>query len=232
MHDANLEQLTDAAQLLKPLLGELVFVGGCVTGLLITDDGAADPRATLDVDAIAEITTYAEYAAFSTRLRTLGFAEDTSEGAPVCRWVQGQTILDVMPLNERILGFSNRWYSAAMGASEITKLEPDLEVRIITAPYFVATKLEAFKDRGRGDFLGTHDLEDLVAIVDGRPTLLDEVQLQTADLRRYIGTETALLLRTAGFADALPGYLLPDAVSQARMSVILRRLEQLATYGA
>src|SRR3990172_2858105 len=99
MPDSNLEQLIAAARLLRPLLGELVFVGGSVTGLLITDEAAGDPRTTLDVDAIAEITSYAEYAAFGDRLRALGFVEDSSEGAPLCRWVHHETILDVMPLN-------------------------------------------------------------------------------------------------------------------------------------
>src|SRR5258708_1033706 len=129
MKDVNLEQLITAAQLLRPLLGELVFVGGSVTGLLITDEAAAAPRATLDVDAIAEITSYAEYAAFGERLRKLGFAEDTSEDAPLCRWVHQGTILDVMPLDEKILGFSNRWYRAAMETAIRQRLLDDLEIR-------------------------------------------------------------------------------------------------------
>jgi hypothetical protein len=81
MHESNLERLTAAARLLRPLLGELVFVGGTVAGLLITDEAAADPRPTLDVDAITPIASYAGYAAFGNRLRALGFREDTSEGA-------------------------------------------------------------------------------------------------------------------------------------------------------
>ena len=72
MHDSNRERLITAARFLRPLLGELVFVGGSVTGLLITDEAAADPRTTFDVDAIAEITSYAQYAAFGDRLRALG----------------------------------------------------------------------------------------------------------------------------------------------------------------
>ncbi len=103
--------LRDAARFLRPLLGELVFVGGCTTALLITNTAAADVRPTYDVDAIAEITSYAAYTAFSERLRNLGFAEDVSEGAPICRWRQQNTVLDVMPLDPKILGFSNRWYS-------------------------------------------------------------------------------------------------------------------------
>jgi hypothetical protein len=98
MANPNLQLLTDAAKLLEPILGELVFVGGCATALLITDKGAADVRPTFDVDAIAEITSYAAYDKFSERLRKLGFQEDTRQGAPLCRWQQKTTTLDVMPL--------------------------------------------------------------------------------------------------------------------------------------
>lgn len=107
MSKHNLKLLAEAARLLKPLLGELVFVGGSTTALLITDKAAAEVRPTYDVDAIAEITSYAAYADFLQRLRKCGFAEDTSEGAPICRWRQKKTVLDVMPLDENILGFSN-----------------------------------------------------------------------------------------------------------------------------
>ena len=100
MANPNLQLLTDAARLLEPILGELVFIGGCATALLMTDKAAADVRQTFDVDAIAEITSYAAYAEFWDRLRKLGFREDASEGAPLCRWRQKTTTLDVMPLDD------------------------------------------------------------------------------------------------------------------------------------
>jgi hypothetical protein len=224
--DSNLEQLTAAARLLRPLLGELVFVGGTVTGLLITDEAAADPRTTLDVDAIAEITSYPEYAAFGDRLRALGFLEDSREEAPLCRWVHHETILDVMPLDERILGFSNRWYRAAMKSSVTQRLSDDLEIRIVTGPFFIATKIEAFKGRGKGDFFGSRDLEDLISVVDGRATLVTEVRAGAAGFRAYVRAEIKGLLATL---DALPGYLLPDAASQSRISIVLGRLEELGS---
>lgn len=109
----NLDLLQDAAAKLSPLLREIVFVGGCATGLLITDPGAAEVRRTYDVDVIAEIASYGDYLLFAERLRALGFQEDTSEGAPLCRWQHKRLILDVMPLDEGILGFSTRWYADA-----------------------------------------------------------------------------------------------------------------------
>ena len=123
MASPNLQLLTDAARLLEPILGELVFVGGCATALLIADNAAADVRPTFDVDAIAEITSYAAYAEFSDRLRKLGFREDASEDAPLCRWRHKTTTLDVMPLDEKILGFSNTWHRPAMDHAEVREPE-------------------------------------------------------------------------------------------------------------
>lgn len=228
MANHNLELLTSVARLLRPLLDDLVFVGGCTTALLITDLAAAEVRPTYDVDTIAEITSYAEYAAFSERLRQLGFTEDQSGGAPICRWAHGEIRLDVMPTEERILGFSNRWYKAAMGSAQRVQLENDLTIRVITAPLFLGTKLEAFKGRGKKDYVASHDLEDVIAIIDGRPSLPEEVLRSPQDLREYIREEMQRLLGNQEFLDALPGYLLPDAASQARLGTLLKTLRAMA----
>jgi len=228
MPNRNLELLTTAAQLLRPILDELVFVGGCATGLLITDEAAAEVRPTFDVDAIVEITSYSDYANFSERLRILGFTEDTSEDAPICRWSHGETKLDVMPLDEKILGFSNRWYKPAMDSSEKHILDNDLRIRVVTAPYFCATKLEAFEGRGKDDYFSSHDLEDLVSVIDGRSELLPELQGAPQDVRSFIASTVARMLDSNQFIDALPGYLLPDAISQSRISVLLKRLGDIA----
>ena len=103
MPSSNIELLKQVAKRLGPLLHEVVFVGGCTTELFITDEAAAEVRPTFDVDVIAEITSYADYANFSERLRALGFREDTSRGAPLCRWLIDEMKLDVMPIEERIL---------------------------------------------------------------------------------------------------------------------------------
>ena len=230
MSNHNLDLLAEAARLLKPLLDELVFVGGSTTALFITDKAAADVRPTYDVDAIAEITSYAAYADFSERLRKIGFAEDTTEGAPMCRWRQKKIILDVMPLDEKILGFSNRWYRPAMESAEERELGPGLRIRVVSAIYFCATKLEAFAGRGKGDYLSSHDLEDLVAVIDGRAEIVEEIRSAQEEVRTYIASEINKLLSTPAFVDALPGYLLPDAASQARITLLVSRLRQIAAH--
>jgi hypothetical protein len=180
------------------------------------------------VDAIAEISSYAAYADFSERLHRCGFREDTTEGAPICRWRQNKTILDVMPLDPKILGFSNLWYKPALDSAVVHQLETDLRVRVVTAVYFCATKLEAFAGRGKNDYQSSHDLEDLMAVLDGRVELVEEIHAGAADVRAYIAAETRKLLAIREFLDALPGYLLPDQASQARVSILLERLKKIA----
>ena len=225
----NFQLLVDAAKLLKPILRELVFVGGCTTALLITDKAAADVRPTYDVDAIAEITSYVEYAQFSERLKMLGFHEDTREGAPLCRWCQKTTTLDVMPLNGTILGFKNTWYEPAMKMAEERELEPGLKILMVSPVYFCASKLEAFGDRGKNDYLGSRDLEDLITVVDGRAELVGEIQVAQRDVRSYIAKEIANLFDARGFVDALPGHLPPDPASQERITTVMERLKEIAS---
>jgi hypothetical protein len=64
----------------------------------------------MDVDALAEVGSYAEYASFGNRLRAQGFREDTREDAPVCRWIHEDKATYVMPLDEKVRGSSNRCY--------------------------------------------------------------------------------------------------------------------------
>ena len=230
MDDPNLEMLVAAARVLRPLLDELVFLGGCTTGLMISDPAAAGVRPTQDVDAIAEIASYVEYGALSARLRGLGLREDASQGAPLCRWRYQHLIIDVMPTDDRVLGFGNRWYRPAISSAQHVDLA-DLRLRVITPVYFLATKLEAFRGRGQNDITGSHDLEDIVAVIDGREEIARELAASSADVREYVASELRHLLGVRAFVDALSGFLLPDSASQSRRPALLRRLLALADSG-
>ena len=104
-------------------------------------------------------------------------------------------------------------------------------IKLITAPAFIATKLEAFKGRGAQDYLASHDLEDIITIIDGRLPLLDEVRATPPELRHYIAEETRTLMQIPDFLDALPGHLPGDAASQAKLPRLLEKLQHLASIG-
>src|SRR4051812_48375278 len=112
--DDNLKILSRVAYMLGPLRESLVFVGGCVTGLLVTDARSQSIRPTKDVDLVAEITTLRDYHALELEFGRLGFAHDTSPGAPICRWTRDELLVDLMPTVEGVLGFHNRWYAVAV----------------------------------------------------------------------------------------------------------------------
>jgi len=163
----------------------------------------------------------------SERLRGLGFVEDSSPGAPVCRWRLGWDRVDVMPADGEILGFKNRWYDYGIRTAQAYELLRGLTIRIVTAPVFIATKWEAFADRGDGDWYGSHDVEDIVAVVAGRPELGGETKSSEHGLRAYVARGIVAFL-ASGVADDVIAGALPDARAIAGLVTEVRgRFEAL-----
>jgi predicted nucleotidyltransferase len=230
--EQNLQILSYVAHRLGPLRESLVFVGGCVTGLLVTDVRSQPIRATKDVDLVAQVASRQDYHRLESEFRARGFTHDTSPEAPMCRWRHGEILVDLMPTAENVLGFHNRWYALAVETAQRYELPDGSRINLITAPAFLATKIEAFKDRGKGDLLASHDLEDVITIIDGRQSLIDEVRAAPAQLRTYLGNELAALAANPEFIDAIPGHLPPDAASQQRAPRLLERVRGLSEFGS
>lgn len=227
MADPNRLLLEQAASRLKAFLPEIVFVGGVTLGILITDDAASEIRGTTDVDVIAEIITYVGYIEFSERLKAQGFTEDMGEDgeAPLaCRWRYGSLKIDVLALDEQVLGYTNRWYASALESAVPFILPSGTTIRVISAPHFLGTKMEAFRRRGRDDFASSHDLEDFIAVVEGRPSLLGEIAATNPELQAYLSAACSGLLAEPRFMDVLPGFV----VDQARVPIIVDRLQAIA----
>jgi len=223
----NLEMVLHVARKFGNLLEKVVFLGGSATGLLISDPAAADVRMTQDVDVIVEAATWIEYHHLEQELLAKGFVPDSSEGSPVCRWQVDGVIVDVMPISEEILGFSNRWYGPALHHAVTRVVAPDLAIRLVTAPYFLATKIEAFYGRGNGDYRSSHDQEDMITLIDGRQELLDEIKNSPLDLRRFLAATFQIFLANSVFVESISGHLLPDKASQGRLPLVMRRMQQI-----
>jgi predicted nucleotidyltransferase len=228
-NDPNVQMLDVVAQRLgDELCGRLVFVGGAVAGLLITDPAQPAIRPTEDVDLLAQVVARADYYTLEAELRARGFEQDMRMGAPICRWTVNGVTVDVMPTLPDVLGFSNRWYPLACETAWAATLPSGRRIQVITAPAFVATKLEAFAGRGQGDFLFSHDMSDIVSVIDGRESLLAELQQAAPELRHYVKAAIALLRKSRGFLDSLPGHLPGDAASQERIPDLHAKLQLIA----
>ncbi len=228
--DPNLAMVERIAVALGPLREQLVFVGGSAAGLLLTDPGAALARVTYDVDLLAEVTALVGYHRLEESFCGLGFKRDLTPEAPICRWRFEDIVVDLMPMDEGVLGFANRWYPLVVRTCGLQVLPSGLSIRLIAAPAFLATKFEAFSDRGQGDFLLSHDLEDIINVVDGRPELAGEVADAPEELRAYLGARFRALLEQPRFHDALPGLIFPDESHAERLALLLRRMTALAEH--
>ncbi|TDK26343.1 hypothetical protein E2F46_05200 [Luteimonas aestuarii] len=223
--DPNLPHLLAIAQALGDLREQVVFIGGSTAGLLLTDPLAEGVRPTLDVDAVVEAHDLIHFYRIEAQLEQRGFMRDADSGV-ICRWKHKPSgvVFDLMPVDAAVLGFSNRWYGEAVATAQPLQLADGVVIRIVAAPAFVATKLEAFLSRGKGDFLVSHDLEDVLNIVDGRDELMDELQAASMQLQGFVAETFAGLLVKSDFINSLPG-LVADA---DRAGVVRERLEQMA----
>lgn len=225
----NLDILIQAVEQLRELADEMVFVGGCATGLLITDKAAPPIRITKDIDAIVQVVSRGDYYQFSDRLRAQGFSEDNSEDAPICRWKSADGILlDVMPIDPEVLGFGNEWYELAMQHAQEFMLPSSQMIKLISAPYFLITKLDAFEGRGENDYLMSHDIEDIIAVFDGRSELIDDVKSAEAGLVTELSKRFSDLLKDSSFLEAVPGHMPADSISQQRVSTVFEAMELIA----
>lgn len=225
----NIELLEIAVQQLDELVERVVFLGGCATGLLLTDIAAPPIRATIDVDVITEVASLADYYRFADKLRERGFIEDTGKDAPICRWKTKRVMLDVMPTDQEIFGFGSPWYKDALDAATVIELQSGKQIRMITAPYFLACKFAAFGSRGNDDYMMSHDMEDIVAVLDGRPEVVEEIAQAPDELRVHLAECFQALLGNRRFLEALPGNMPPDQASQARVPLLLERIKRIAT---
>jgi hypothetical protein len=216
---------------LGDLRDRVVFLGGAALGLLITDPGADEARPTMDVDLIVEVASQGEYyEKLCKRLRGRGFREDSREGAPLCRWLLDEQAVDVMPTNPQILGFSNAWYPHALATAQRVTLTAGtaapVVIHLISAPAFLATKLASFASRGAGDLLH-RDIEDIIALVDGRVELIGEVESDNRELGVFVAQSIRALLG-GDLEEHIASHLPGDPASQAREPFVVTRLRRLA----
>ena len=175
-----------------------------------------------------DVISSSQYHKFEKKLLKQGFIQSIQDDV-ICRWHYDDIIFDVMPTDEKILGFSNSWYKPAIQNSMQYTLPDNLRIKVVTAPYFLATKLEAFKTRGNMDFLVSHDFEDIVSIIDGRLELIDEIEQSDNKLRGYLASSFHTIQSSRSFYDALPGHFIHyGRLADNRIEFLVKKAKQIA----
>lgn len=203
------------------------FVGGAIVNLLLDRPEFSPARPTDDLDVIVEAITSAGYAEVEAKLRELGFNHDVRPGAPRCRWIWAGLTVDIMPAGGTYLGLNIRGFAEALESAS-DRTFGHTRIRLVSPVAFLALKHAAFVDRSGGDFRASHDLEDMLTVIDGRENIVGEVAAAPAVLRAHVRDAIRRLLSAPSFNESLPGHLPSDAASQGRLGMLRRKLELIA----
>lgn len=225
--DVSLENIQTVAKGLGDLLDQAVFVGGSALGFYVAQypEKLKDVRGSEDVDIVVEVSTRLAFAKLEEALRKRGFQHDTSKNAPICRWIFAGVQVDVMPTDASILSFSNQWYVA--GSKHSIKVDAGkTSISIMSAPYFIASKIDAFKGRGKksGEYMFSRDLEDIVTLFDGRIELAGEIEASDKQVKAFLKAEIKALLQDQEFVAAMPAFIKPDARANSRIALVKERM--------
>ncbi len=136
----------------------MVFIGGAVISLYTDDEAADEIRPTVDIDMTIQLSGFNEWAKIQERLLQLGFSPDPN-GHAICTYLFKDISIDIMPAEDSPIGIANSWYRPGFDYLQQVTTEGQI-INILSAPYFLATKFEAFHDRG-GDYRTSHDLKIL-----------------------------------------------------------------------
>lgn len=197
-----------------------VFTGGGIVSLLITDPAAPQTSLTKDVDLVLEIASWTDFVAMEDSLRRAGFTQDFSGNAPIVAWEWQGVGIDFLPHRPIPHMQTNRWFPYLIEDAEWVEVLPGRNAWRASAPSFIATKFEAFYSRGKSDFLMSKDMEDILAVIDGRSELLDEIPRSSPDVQGFIRQCISSLLSHQRFLECLPD-LVPD---DGREKTVMERM--------
>ncbi len=222
---AILNLVRTVAEALGSDLEKFVFVGGAAVALLIDNPAAGDVRPTDDVDLVSDVSTYGQYAELTALLRDQhGFQHDMN--GPLCRFTVRGVTVDVMPTNEEVIRFANKWYKHVVAKPIHYALSENITIQLVAPSVLLCTKLEAFADRGNNDYYGSHDLEDVITLIDARDSILTECQSAPVEIRGYLSDTFTRLIEHSEFLDSLEGFL--PLGSAARLVRLKEKLVALA----
>ena len=230
MSKTNLERLQDVAEGLDDLNEKVVYVGGSVAQLYVDDEAAVEARPTMDVDCVVELMSFREYEEFNEFLRKKKFEEDRTEGAPLCRWLYKGDEIDIMPTDEKFLGFTNKWYKPGIKQKENSTLPNGRTIYIMPVLFYLATKIESINSRGGNDLRTSHDFEDMVYVLNYCTDIIERFNKETnATLKNYLKEESQKFLKRPNIREetecALP------LGEEERVEVIFEILQEFAKKG-
>jgi predicted nucleotidyltransferase len=238
----SIHRIAQVAVALGDLRERVVFIGGAIAPLLQTSPPFPSARTTKDVDAVAATASYGDITALDHELRARDFqtvhlarAADQEHGdipnqPHVHKWLSpGGIEFDLVPSGAHLGGTGSTWDRFALEGAETIELRPGLWIRHASAPAFLAMKWAAHHDRGTEAPLESTDLEDILALIASRPTLMQELRASPPELREYVRAQTAEFLTNPDAGDLLSAHLNNVSARATVIDAVHVALKQIAT---
>lgn len=215
------------ARSLGPLNETAVFVGGAVVCLYANDPAADDVRPTKDVDLFLEVVSLHGLERVREQLADAGFRQDPMEPV-ICRFFLHDIAVDVMSTDPIGWAPGNRWFKDGLPHAQESDLGggSGIRVRHLPYPYFLATKFDAYHDRGKGAPLMSKDFEDIVYLLDNRTTAIEDILSAPGPVRSYLRESCSLLL-APDLREVIIAHLTPFH-SMPRWDLLRAKLETIA----
>ncbi len=224
-HHTNIVRLKAVSNALAHLKEKIVFVGGATISLY-PDRPVFEVRPTDDVDVIIEILNYADRAKLEEKLRSIGFSHDIESGV-ICRYKIQGIIVDVIPTNDPSIGFTNIWYPEGFEHAIDYYIDEGNIIKILSAPYFIATKLEAHKGRGKNDGRTSQDFEDIIYVLENREVIWEELNNSGKSVKNYLRSEFINLLNNPNLFEWIDSHV--ERNSPPASYLIMDRLKNFTT---
>lgn len=207
-----------------------VFAGASILPLLLNDPAAPAARFTGDVDAVVDVLTYDQWERLQSRLREFDVvvrADPAVGKGRMCLFHLNEIEVDIMPVRISLVMHPSRMLEIGFQFAEPHQLADDLEILALSASGLVAAKLEAFGDRGVREFPVSKDLEDIVALLDGRLGIGGELSEAPDEMRHFIAAAMIRLLGDGNVLDVISD-LLRDRERERRVIGLMRTLTSIS----
>jgi hypothetical protein len=219
----NIAVVAEVARGLKELKDQMVFVGGSVISLY-TDDPAADEiRPTGDIDMTVKIMGYSNWVVLNERLAQLDIYPDPY-GHAICSYKYQDILIDIMPSEDGPLGPANKWYKAGFEDLQVVHALGE-EIQILPAPCFLASKFEAFKDRGT-DYRTSHDIEDVIYVIDNRMNIVSEIENSSTEIIDFLQVEIRKIIKSGMYEEILSSHIHP-LIIDIRQIIVEEKIQKI-----
>lgn len=219
----NIATVSEIAVALKELKDKMVFIGGAVVSVYTDDPSADEIRPTADVDLTINLLNFAHWAQMQERLAELSFSPDPN-GHAICSYLYKGISVDIMPSEDGPIGPANRWYKIGFQNLWTTEVK-EQEISILSAPCFLATKFEAFKDRGT-DYRTSHDFEDIIYVLDNRTTIIEEIDKDHPEIKQFLKEEFTKIHTNLSFEEIISCHVHP-LIQEERIPIIKEKIEHI-----